>query len=240
MPDSVGAAGPLRTLLEQRIRERRQTFEEFAEYAETFAREHDEPGTLSVRHLQRLVTGRQSGESLRPATARLLERIFDTSIDELLAPPQKSENEVPVDPQYQLSYALRVAVAVVVKDLDVLVVCRRGDEANGIAWQFPAGIVKPGVSSETVAVRETLAETGVHCAVVRKLGSRVHPITNVVCDYILCGYLTGNVENVDIVENVGVAWVGRDQLTRFIPGEQIYPPVVAALQVTSPLVSNAS
>lgn len=240
MPDSVGAAGPLRTLLEQRIRERRQTFEEFAEFAETFASEHDEPGTLSVRHLQRLVTGRQSGESLRPATVRLLERIFDTSIVELLAAPQKTRNEVTADPQYLLSYALRVAVAVVVKDFEVLVVCRRGDEGNGIAWQFPAGIVKPGVSSETAAVRETLAETGVHCAVVRKLGSRVHPITNVVCDYMLCDYLTGNAENIDIIENAGVAWVSRDRLARFIPVEQIYPPVLDALQVTSPLVSNAS
>jgi 8-oxo-dGTP pyrophosphatase MutT (NUDIX family) len=239
MSDSVGAAGPLRTVLEQRIRERRQTFEEFAEFAETFAREHDEPGTLSVRHLQRLVTGRQSGESLRPATARLLERIFGMSIVELLAAPQKSGNEMTVDPQYQLSYALRVAVAVVVKDFEVLVVCRRGDEGNGIAWQFPAGIVKPGMSSETVAVRETFAETGVHCSVVRKLGSRVHPITNVVCDYMLCDYLTGNAENIDVIENVGVAWVGRDQLARFIPVEQIYPPVLDALQVTSPLVSNA-
>jgi 8-oxo-dGTP pyrophosphatase MutT (NUDIX family) len=239
MSDSLGTAGSLRTVLEQRIRERRQTFEEFAEYAETFAREHDEPGTLSVRHLQRLVTGRQSGESLRPAAARLLERIFDASIVELLSAPQETEEKVAVDPQCQLSYALRVAVAVVVKDFETLVVCRRGDEGNGIAWQFPAGIVKPGVSSETVAVRETLAETGVHCAVVRKLGSRVHPITNVVCDYVLCDYLTGNAENIDMIENVGVAWAGRDRLARFIPIEQIYPPVLDALQVTSPLVSNA-
>ncbi|HEX3779680.1 MAG TPA: transcriptional regulator [Pseudonocardiaceae bacterium] len=80
-----------RTTLEQKIRERRQTFEEFAEYAETYAREHREPGTLSVRHLQRLAAGcRRSGQPLgpvRPATARLLEAIFGLSIDELLAPP---------------------------------------------------------------------------------------------------------------------------------------------------------
>ncbi|GDY33717.1 hypothetical protein [Gandjariella thermophila] len=79
-----------RTVLEQKIKERRQTLEEFAEYAETFAREHDEPGTLSVRHLQRLIAGhgpkgRPLGP-LRPATARLLERIFGLSVDELLAP----------------------------------------------------------------------------------------------------------------------------------------------------------
>jgi tetratricopeptide (TPR) repeat protein len=83
-----------RTLLEQKIRERRETFEEFAAYAETFAREHREPGTLSIRHLQRLAAGRRSdGRPLgpvQPATARLLERIFGHDIDELLSPPQSS------------------------------------------------------------------------------------------------------------------------------------------------------
>lgn len=46
-----------RTLLERMIKERRQTFEEFAEFAEVLAREHGESGTVSVRHLQRLVAG---------------------------------------------------------------------------------------------------------------------------------------------------------------------------------------
>lgn len=89
---------PYRTVLEQKIRERRQTFEEFAEYVETFAREHNEPGTLSVRHLQRLVAGHRSdGRPLgpvQPATARLLEHIFELTIDELLStPPTITYNE---------------------------------------------------------------------------------------------------------------------------------------------------
>jgi hypothetical protein len=78
-----------RTLLEQLLRERRQSLEEFAEFAEDFARQHGEVGTISVRHLKRLAAGRgANGRPLgrpRPATARLLERIFDRSIDELLA-----------------------------------------------------------------------------------------------------------------------------------------------------------
>jgi hypothetical protein len=77
--------------LEEKIRERHLTFEEFAEFAETFAREHREPGTLSMRHLQRLIAGRgPNGRPLgpvRPATARLLEHIFGISIGNLLAPP---------------------------------------------------------------------------------------------------------------------------------------------------------
>ena len=63
---------PARTLLEQRIRERCLIFKEFVPHAEDFARDHDEPGTLSLRHLQRLVSRREP-DTLRPATARLLE-----------------------------------------------------------------------------------------------------------------------------------------------------------------------
>ena len=84
-----------RTVLEQKIWERRQTFEEFAEFAEVFARENREPGTIGARHLQRLAAGRRaSGEPLgpvRPATARLLERILGADIDELLSEPAHSE-----------------------------------------------------------------------------------------------------------------------------------------------------
>lgn len=83
---------PPRTLLEQLIRERTQTLEEFTESAETYAREHGEAGTLSLRHLQRLITGkRPDGRSpsgtLRPATARLLEHILGEPIDRLLSEP---------------------------------------------------------------------------------------------------------------------------------------------------------
>jgi 8-oxo-dGTP pyrophosphatase MutT (NUDIX family) len=129
--------------------------------------------------------------------------------------------------------ALRVAIAVVIKESAVLLVCRRGEDGGGISWQFPAGVVKPGVRPETVAVRETFGETGVHCAVVRTLGSRLHPITNVHCDYLLCEYLAGDAENVDVVENVSVVWTDRMGLTRFIPADQIFPPILEALEVPS-------
>lgn len=127
--------------------------------------------------------------------------------------------------------AFQVAIAIVVNGPKILIVCRRGDDGGGISWQFPAGIVKPGVSPESVAVRETLAETNVHCAVVRSLGSRLHPITNVMCDYLLCEYLAGDAENVDVVENVSVTWTDRADLTRFIPADRIFPPVLEALEV---------
>jgi 8-oxo-dGTP diphosphatase len=109
-------------------------------------------------------------------------------------------------------------------------VCRRGEEARSITWQFPAGVVKPGVRPEVVAVRETLAETGVRCRVERGLGSRVHPLTGVLCDYLLCDYLAGDATNADVVENADVIWTLRDGLTRFIPAETIFPPVLEALK----------
>jgi 8-oxo-dGTP pyrophosphatase MutT (NUDIX family) len=233
MRDLDGEQPASRTLLEQLIRERRQTFEEFAEFAEKFAREHGEPGTLSVRHLSRLVAGahpdgRPLG-SVRPATARLLEHIFGLSIDELLAPLDR-----PTATAFQ---PLRVAIAVVVRASEVLIVCRRAEDANGLDWQFPAGVVKPGGRPAVVAVRETLAETDVHCIVTRKLGTRLHPTTGVLCEYVLCDYVAGEARNVDVVENVAAIWVESADLTRFVPADQIYGPVLRALN--TPLMPTA-
>ncbi|WP_232211872.1 tetratricopeptide repeat protein [Saccharomonospora halophila] len=91
-----------RTALDHQIRDvRQETLQEFAEYAERFPHDHGEPGTLSVRHLDRLVNGRGlHGKPLgkpRPATARLLERIFGIPIDVLLSPPVPEEDRTPVD-----------------------------------------------------------------------------------------------------------------------------------------------
>ena len=98
---------PPRTLLEQRIRQLCMTYEEFVQHAVEFARDHREPGTLSLRHLQRLVSGRPLGP-LRPATARLLERLLGEPIATLLAPPgtvtDKSE-----DPANELRQLLDAA-----------------------------------------------------------------------------------------------------------------------------------
>lgn len=124
--------------------------------------------------------------------------------------------------------ALRVAIAVVVRGHEVLLVCRRGDDA--LSWQFPAGVVKPGRSPETVTVQETHAETGVHCAVREHLGRRVHPLTGAVCEYYLCDHLAGDVRNGDPLENVAATWVPIADLARFIPADRIYPPITAVLE----------
>jgi 8-oxo-dGTP pyrophosphatase MutT (NUDIX family) len=123
--------------------------------------------------------------------------------------------------------ALRVAIAVVVKDASVLLVCRRGDDS--LSWQFPAGMVKPGRTPAAVAVEETHAETGVRCTVREHLGSRVHPLTGVVAEYELADYLMGEAENRDPIENADVAWVPISALPKFIPPDRIFPPILEAL-----------
>ncbi|MFJ9617846.1 NUDIX hydrolase [Streptomyces noursei] len=125
---------------------------------------------------------------------------------------------------------LRVAIAVVIREDEVLLVCRRDDDATGLTWQFPAGVIKPGARAETATVRETLDETGVHCAIRQHLGNRLHPITGVLCEYFLCEYLAGQATNSDAVENVDVMWVPTKAVTRFIPADTIFPPVLVTLE----------
>lgn len=127
--------------------------------------------------------------------------------------------------------ALRVAIAVVTRGSEVLLVCRRGDDA--LSWQFPAGMVKPGRTPAVVAVEETHAETGVRCAVRQHLGTRIHPVTGVIADYQLAEYLMGEATNRDDRENDAVAWVPIADLPRFIPTDRIYPPILAALEAAA-------
>ncbi|MBD9721940.1 NUDIX domain-containing protein [Streptomyces caniscabiei] len=127
--------------------------------------------------------------------------------------------------------ALRVAIAVVLRGDDVLLVCRRGD--GELRWQFPAGMVKPGADPATVAAQETHGETGVHCRVREQLGERVHPVTGVVASYFLADHLAGDASNKDPLENVDVTWAPRTALTRFIPADQIFPPILSALEVAA-------
>jgi 8-oxo-dGTP pyrophosphatase MutT (NUDIX family) len=135
--------------------------------------------------------------------------------------------------QAEVAVALTVAIAIVVTEAAVLLVCRRDPDPSGITWQFPAGIVKPGNSASTTAVRETLAETGIHCLVRSSLGNRIHPLTGVRCEYYLCDYLAGDVENRDTSENVSAIWVHRSELTKFIPANMIFEPVMRELEMAS-------
>lgn len=126
--------------------------------------------------------------------------------------------------------ALRVAIAVVMHEGKVLLVCRQ--DGSDITWQFPAGIVKPGGSAAKVAVRETLDETGVHCMVREHLGERLHPVTRALCSYFICDFVHGEAVNGDASENAAVAWAPIKELARYIPEDRIYPPILDALEAT--------
>lgn len=136
----------------------------------------------------------------------------------------------PADPA-PVAQALRVAIAIVTRPGEVLLVCRR-DGDGGLRWQFPAGMVKPGRDTGQVAVEETYAETGVHCTTRSELGHRLHPTTGVEAHYHLCDYLTGEATNRDPAENTDVLWVPTTGITKFIPTEQIYPPILTALEAS--------
>jgi 8-oxo-dGTP diphosphatase len=125
--------------------------------------------------------------------------------------------------------ALRVALAVVLRDDQVLLVLRNDDGA-GISWGFPAGIVKPGQRAEAVAVRETRDETGVLCRVEAPLGERTHHITGALCAYYACRWLAGEPTNRDDRENVEALWVLRSDVTAFIPRADLYPPILDLLE----------
>lgn len=190
------------------------TNEAFAERlgisARTITRWHASPGMIHRTEVQQILDLAYEG------AGEAVQRRFGL----LLRPPD----------QHGPAQALRVAIAVVLRNDDVLLVCRRGD--GELRWQFPAGMVKPGAAPEMVAVQETHGETGVHCTVRQQLGERVHPVTGVVASYYLADHLAGEASNLDTLENVDVTWVPRASLTRFIPQDQIFPPILTALEAT--------
>lgn len=159
----------------------------------------------------------------QPETQRILDTAYERAGDAV----RRRFIARPATPRPE---ALRVAIAVVRRGGDALLVCRQ--DGDDIAWQFPAGIVKPGGNAAKVAVRETLDETGVHCMVREHLGERLHPHTRAVCDYFICDYVHGEAVNGDASENVAVAWAPIGELGRFIPADRIYPPILTALEAT--------
>lgn len=160
-----------------------------------------------------------------------MQRILDTAYAESDIPVRERFRSLISPPRQPQGVALRVAIAVVLRGTDVLLVQRR--DGGDLHWQFPAGVVKPGADAAAIAVKETRSETGVHCAVRKPLGSRLHPDTGVEAVYHLCDHLMGEPSNLDPAENAEAAFVPVAALTRFIPAARIYRPVLDALGVTA-------
>jgi tetratricopeptide (TPR) repeat protein len=110
---------PARTLLEHLIRiERGETYEEFVGFAEEYARRNQLRGTLSLRHLLRLASGRKADGTPvgkpRTATADLLERILGVPIGELLAPPRpETDDHATIELRQRLNASRHVDLAVI-------------------------------------------------------------------------------------------------------------------------------
>ncbi|QRP48083.1 hypothetical protein [Amycolatopsis sp. FDAARGOS 1241] len=136
MPGNERVRQP-RTLLEQKIWERKQTLSEFVRFAEEFARQFGERGTLSERHLKRLVAGRAAtGTQIgrpRPATASLLERIFGIDVDALLSPVVVADDDDSDAQELRttLDAARRITPSIVALLQDQLASVRRLDRQLG-------------------------------------------------------------------------------------------------------------
>jgi 8-oxo-dGTP diphosphatase len=55
-------------------------------------------------------------------------------------------------------------------------------------------------------------------------------MTGVSASYFLCDYLAGGVENRDVIENASALWAPKRDVTRFLPRQRVFPPVLRALE----------
>ncbi|MFE9968599.1 NUDIX hydrolase (plasmid) [Streptomyces sp. NBC_01724] len=109
-----------------------------------------------------------------------------------------------------------IAAAVVVHDNRVLMVRRKVKEGQ-LSWQFPAGEIEAGETSEQAAVRETREEVGLTVNVLKSLGERVHPKTGRRMSYAACTVISGTAHVADTDELAELAWVAISDIPAFVP-----------------------
>ena len=109
-----------------------------------------------------------------------------------------------------------IAAAIVVQDHGVLMVRRRVAEGQ-LSWQFPAGEIETGETSEQAAVRETREEVGMSVNAVKVLGERVHPKTGRRILYVACSVEAGTAYVADDDELAEVAWVRLAEIPEYVP-----------------------
>ena len=117
----------------------------------------------------------------------------------------------------------KVAAGIVIRQNRVLLVQRSLKEGL-LNWQFPAGKLEMGEDVMNAVEREVFEETGIVCKAIHQIGSRRHPVTDVVIHYIACHYLRGQETIKNTKEVKEIRWVNPVDLTAYIP-EFIYPKI---------------
>jgi len=162
MTETGGLVRPPRTVLEQVMRDRRETAEEFSRSALRWAREHRESGRIGARHVQRLASGRRAdGRPLGPvlpATRRLLEGMLGMPIDVLLGPP-KADGSVVAPAVVEFGSELRALLSTARRvDPAVVDVFRRQlAEIRSLDRQIGALAVREELAAKAEQVRRFLA-----------------------------------------------------------------------------------
>jgi 8-oxo-dGTP diphosphatase len=125
-----------------------------------------------------------------------------------------------------------VSAAIITDGERVLMVRRRVKEGD-LSWQFPAGGVEDGETTEEAAVRETLEETGLTVKAVRYIGDRVHPKSGKFMAYTACEIVSGSATVADDKELDQVAWVRHEEIPALVP-YGLFGPVQAYLDDALP------
>lgn len=110
-----------------------------------------------------------------------------------------------------------ISAAIIVSEGRVLMVRRRISEGE-LMWQFPAGQIEDGEAAEEAAVRETVEETGLVVAAVRRIGYlESHPKSGREMFYTACEPLQGEARVADEDELDAVAWVAHGEIKEYVP-----------------------
>lgn len=105
---------------------------------------------------------------------------------------------------------------------------RRRISEGQLSWQFPAGEIEEGETSEQAAVRETYEEVGLTVTAVKSLGGRIHPKSGRNMSYTACSVAAGTAYVADTEELTELKWIALADIPEFVP-YGLFEPVQAYL-----------
>lgn len=117
----------------------------------------------------------------------------------------------------------QVVLGIVNKDNKLLMVERAKKEGN-LVWAFPGGKVEEGETIYDACVREVLEETGVNVSIIDNIGTRKHPDTDILITYLLCNYISGEINISHPEEIKSACYKTSKEIYRDI-NTDIFPPV---------------